>query len=302
MEVNKKNYPRVLVIGPGGVKGLMILGFLSSVEDYGLFEYIDTYCGVSIGAVISLLIIIGYKIRDIIEEFVLTDILKDITITYDIKNYNNNKLLISNESLRRKLSGLILNKMGSIPSLYELYMKTGKSLIATTLNITDDTTEYMSPFTHGKISCIDALMYSMNRPFLYQLMDKNGKIYVDGILANPYPINIFDDNYTEILGVYVKTGNNYNDCCLYKLFNTAMNQRIIDNIKRTTEHCHNIELLITYNNLNIMTMNDIADLLVLGFNSGLIYINKLINNTIIINPKQNYKYNYPEYYILKNNQ
>lgn len=299
MEVNKKNYPRVLVIGPGGVKGLMILGFLSSVEDYGLFEYIDTYCGVSIGAVISLLIIIGYKIRDIIEEFVLTDILKDITSTYDIKNYNNNKRLISNESLRRKLSGLILNKMGSIPSLYELYMKTGKSLITTTLNITDDTTEYMSPFTHGKISCIDALMYSMNRPFLYQLMDKNGKIYVDGILANPYPINIFDDNYTEILGVYVKTGNNYKDCCLYKLFNTAMNQRIIDNVKRTTEHCHNIELLITYNNLNIITMDDIADLLVLGFNSGLIYINKLINNIIIINPKQNYKYNYPEYYILK---
>jgi len=81
-----------------------------------------------------------------------------------------------------------------------------------------------------------------------------------------------------------------------------MNQRITDNVKRTTEHCHNIELLITHDNFKNITMNDIANLLVLGFNSGLIYINKLINNIIIINPKQNYKYNYPEYYILKNKQ
>jgi len=51
--------------------GIINLGFLSPIEDFGLLNYVDTYCGVSIGAIISLLIISGYQIREIINHMYL---------------------------------------------------------------------------------------------------------------------------------------------------------------------------------------------------------------------------------------
>src|SRR5688572_17633724 len=223
--------PRVIVIGPGGIKGLMILGFLSPLEQSGLLNKVDTYCGVSIGAIISLLMIVGYKIREIIGVASKIDIFKDASLL-DVTNMINHKGLMSNEPARQKLIELVLAKLGTIPTLYELYMQTGKSLITTTLNATDELTEYMGPFTHPKTSCIDAVMYSMNIPFIhYQLIDSRGKTYVDGILGNPYPIDYFDNDQENILGIYIKTM--YEDINTglttssygYKLLEATINQR-----------------------------------------------------------------------------
>src|SRR3972149_10640295 len=82
--------PRVIVIGPGGIKGLKILGFLSPIEDSGLLEYLDTYCGVSVGAVISLLIICGYQIREIVGEAAKLDLFKEIG-AFNFKSIIENK-------------------------------------------------------------------------------------------------------------------------------------------------------------------------------------------------------------------
>ena len=72
--------PRVLVLGPGGIKGFAILGCLALLEDNGLFNETDTYCGVSIGALICLLMVAGYEIREIIGKAALLDIFKGMLI------------------------------------------------------------------------------------------------------------------------------------------------------------------------------------------------------------------------------
>lgn len=87
---NTQWYPRSLVIGPGGVKGFMVLGFLSPIEDAGLLKYTDTFCGVSIGATISLLIVAGYEIREIVGEAANLDIFKDID-TLSLQSIIDNK-------------------------------------------------------------------------------------------------------------------------------------------------------------------------------------------------------------------
>ena len=159
-------FPRTLVIGPGGVKGLKVLGFLSPIEDAGILEYVDTYCGVSVGAVISLLIVAGYKIREIVGEAATLDIFKDIE-NLTVQSMVENKGFMSNEPFRKRLSQLILNKFGTIPTLYNLYMLTGKAFIAVTLNATDEECVMMGPFTHPRISCVDATMFSINIPFFF---------------------------------------------------------------------------------------------------------------------------------------
>lgn len=199
-------FPRVLVIGPGGFKGLKALGFLSPIEDFGLLQYTDTYCGVSVGAIISLLIVAGYQIREIVGEAATLDIFKDME-NISVKSIMENKGLLSNEPVKRKLTQLILNKFGTVPTLHSLYLQTGKAFVAVTLNATDEECEIMGPFTHPNVSCVDATMFSMNIPFVFYQLIYRGKTYADGALGNPYPIDYFDDGHTNILGIYMKGAN-----------------------------------------------------------------------------------------------
>lgn len=323
-------FPRVIVIGPGGIKGFNVLGFLSPIEDYGLLKYADTYCGVSVGAIISLLIVSGYSIREIVGEAATLDIFKDIE-NINFQSIFDHKGLISNEPIRKRLSQLILNKFGTIPTLYDLYMKTGRAYIATTLNATDEKCEMMGPFTHANISCVDATMFSMNIPFIFYQLIHQGKTYVDGALCNPYPVDYFDDGNTNILGIYMKTCNESTKIInttptlpgriiqrierapdkplsisdyLQKIIHSLMDHRRNSIIQNASDMCKHICLetdVIDSVGLNITTEVK-ARMLVNGFNSGMNFINQLQNNNYI--PPQiplKLRYEFPPYYIRDEN-
>lgn len=320
-------YPRVVVIGPGGIKGFSVLGFLSPIEDSGLLRYTDTFCGVSIGAIISLLIVAGYEIREIVGEAANLDMFKDID-HISIQSMLDNKGFMTNLPLRRRLTQLIINKFGIIPTLHDLYMMTGKAYHAVTLNATDEKCEIMGPFTHGDISCIDATMVSMNIPFVFYQISLRGKIYVDGALGNPYPIDYFDDGNTDILGIYMKTPNQLihdhqmelksnkstilqrieeNDVdktlsigiYMHKIIESIIEQRRTSIIQHSSSRCKHV--CLESKNIDSMGFNITteakANLLVNGFNVGKDFLNRLRNNTYIgphIYPKL--KYEYPPYY------
>ena len=108
---------------------------------------------------------------------------------FDFNGILEHRGLISNEPVRKRLTELVVDKFGSLPNLYQLYMQTGKALTTVTLNATDKISVYMNPFTHGDVSCVDAVLYSMNIPFLFYQLIYQGKIYVDGAFANPYPVD-----------------------------------------------------------------------------------------------------------------
>lgn len=310
--------PRVLVFGPGGIKGIKMLGFLSPIEDYGLLEYVDTYAGVSVGALISLLIICGYTIREIVGEAVKLDIFKDIS-SIDFATIIERKGFISNEPVRKRLTQLVINKFGNVPSLHGLYMMTGKSFVAVTLNVTNEECVMMNPFDYPDISCVDATMFSMNIPFIfYQLMDR-GKVYADGALVNPYPVDYFDDGNTNVLGIYVKTkGYTHNvansprpsiiqridDTALSlgvyvsKIVNTLIDHRRNDIIQGSSSLCRHVCLEVNIDDIlgYTITTDHKATMLVEGFNEGKRFLNELYtdNNN---KPPPRVQYKYPPYFI-----
>ncbi|HSW76534.1 MAG TPA: patatin-like phospholipase family protein [Candidatus Saccharimonadales bacterium] len=289
--------PRVLVIGPGGVKGLMILGCLSPLEDSGMLNHVDTYCGVSIGAIIALLMIVGYTTKCIISEALSLDIFKDI-FSIDLKSSFQHGGLVSNEPARKKLTDLVLNKCGTVPTLYHLYMKTGKSLITTSLNITDEKTEYLNPFDHPHLSCIDAVLYSMNIPLIYyQLIDARGKTMIDGAFGNPYPVDWFDNGNTNILGIYIKTIYHNR---IHQLLESSLIQRRENNIKNASSYCRHISLecdKIDFTGLS-MTNKDKAQMIISGYKSGKAFL----TNSLIHIQINHDKYQYPEYFMFNHNQ
>jgi len=317
--------PRVLVIGPGGPKGLNALGFLSPLEDSGIFNCCDTYCGVSVGAIISLLIVAGYQMREIVAEAATLDIFKDID-GFTFQSIIENKGLISNEPVRKRLTQLIINKFGKIPSLYNLYLQTGKAYVAVTYNATDKICEIMGPFTHPDESCIDITMFSMNIPFVFYQLIYKGKTYVDGALGNPYPIDYFDDGNTNILGIYMTTsdpkipqvmshrpgtiadridnktsGELSIGTYSARIVHSLMNQIRNGIIQRSSNRCKHICLetksvnAVGYN----LSTEDKARMLVEGFNEGKQFLARLKNNTYVgpnIPPKSTYTY--PPYYMI----
>lgn len=316
-------YPRVLIIGPGGMKGMKALGFLSPVEDSKLLEYVDTYVGVSVGSLITLLMICGYHIREIVGEAVKLDIFKEPT-SFDFGSAIEHRGFISNEPVRKRLTQLIINKFGNVPTLYGLYMMTGKSFSAITLNATDEECVMLNPFDNPDISCVDATMFSMNVPFIFYQLVFRGKTYVDGALANPYPIEYFDDGKTNILGIYMKAAHiNKNvaqnsgviverveenttplsmESYPLKIINALLDHRYYNIIQGASDKCKHVCLEVKMDDLlgyNTTTSASKAALLVEGFNQGKSFISQIMNNNYQspkIPPKINYKY--PPYFMM----
>lgn len=313
-------YPRVLVIGPGGVKGLKVLGFLCPLEDSGILNYIDTYCGVSVGAIISLLIICGYNIRDIIREAIKIDIFKEL-MTFDISSSIENRGFVSSEPIRKILTQLVINKLGQVPTLYGLYMMTGKSFITVTFNASDEIGEIFTPFSRPDVSCIDATMVSISIPFFFYQLIYQGKIYVDGALANPYPIDFFDDGNTNILGIYLKTGDDSEEIVnnsrviikpikntepklplttyYLKIICSLIDHKRSDTIRECSDKCKNVCLKTKATDTigYTMTPETKAMMLVDGFNHGKSFLldieQKIQNKSPRINKE---RYLYPVYY------
>lgn len=299
--------PRVILLGPGGVKGLLILGFLFPLEDSGILDRADVYCGVSVGAMIALLKISGYKVREIVGEAATLDLFKDMS-SLAIPNIISQRGLISNGQIKHRLQQLMISKFGSVPTLHGLYMRTGKVFIATTLNTTDERCEMMGPFTHPNVSCVDATMFSMNIPFLFYQLVYQGKVYVDGALGNPYPIDYFDDGATDILGVYLKSDHSGNanrvetgeprspqilepvappqeaqSVGMYalKMVESVMEQRRNHLIQISSDRCKHVCLRSTTKDTtgHTVSIEEKGDMLVKGFNRGREFLEQLMTNT-----------------------
>jgi predicted acylesterase/phospholipase RssA len=294
--------PDVLVLGPGGVKGLKILGFLSPLEDSGLLSEVRIYGGVSIGAIISLLIIVGYTIREVVGIATNLDIFKEL-IEFDFKGVMPNRGFISSEPVRRKLSQLVVDKLGVVPTLHGLYLQTGRTLVTVTLNATDEESVMMSHTTHATVSCIDAVMFSMNIPFIFYQLVHQGKTYVDGALANPYPVDYFDDGQHNILGVYLRQsrtlaseGQLSVSSYWHKIVSSLMEQRRTNIINHCSDRCRHVCLETNTTDTMGATLSSDAKvaMIVEGYNQGKSLVKQIKAGTYV-DPirREIMKYSYP---------
>lgn len=196
--------PEILVLGPGGIKKFLELGALHILESKGVFEDVTTFVGVSVGAIISLLIVSGYSIAEIIAEAADADIFYDLS-SVSIKDTKEKLGLVSSAPIKRKLVKNVIEKFGYVPTLDQLFRSTGLKLVCVTANLDKEIPEYMSYETEPDISSVDAVMYSMNIPIFFYKLKYKGCVYVDGALGNPYPVDQYDDGNTNILGIYIES-------------------------------------------------------------------------------------------------
>ena len=202
---------KMVVLSGGGTKGLLTLGALQYYYENGSYDMkeVTTYCGTSIGAVISLLLICGYSPLHIFTEIYKTEDFFEIPEKVEVWDVVKNMGILPINSFTNKIKGMVESKFDQVPSLLELRNLTGKTLISVASNVTKMKCEYYSPDTHPDLSCLRAVELSSSLPILFQRIQHEGDYISDGGLMDNFPLSHVDDGVTKILAVAIS--KEYND-------------------------------------------------------------------------------------------
>lgn len=266
--------PETLILGPGGAKGFMILGALKVLKEKELLKNVKRFVGISIGSSIALLMVCGYDILDILyESLEIQNIFTDLSInlTKLIIDTTEKGGLISNEKIKAFLEKMVKKKFGFIPDLKKLYELTELELVSVALNLSQDRTEYISYKNFPDISCVEAVLLSMNIPLVFQQIKYNNDIYVDGALGDPYPAGMFPNS----LGVIIYTRCELKDMLSY--ISSVTGCYINQYTKRCLDKCKTIIIPNDKNYLDDLTSSVKMDMYYHGYNYTKEYLNSCNN-------------------------
>lgn len=180
-----------IVLSGGSSKGILPLGALQYGYDNGLFKSVHTYVGVSVGALIAYLLIIGYTPVEIMVYLCTSNLMENMTY-FNLIAMLNGEGASSWNPIHEILEQMTLQKIGKLLTMNDLKTELGKTLICITHNYTDDHVEYLSPDTYPDLPCLMALRMSANLPLIFSKCVYNDKVYIDGGISNNFPINVVD--------------------------------------------------------------------------------------------------------------
>ena len=275
--------PDVIVLGPGGAKGYLELGLLSSFEDENYLSDINEWTGCSIGSAICLLKISGYTMTEIINDCLNFNIINDIG-DINIDNFKESPGLLTIKSAEKLLNSRLSQRFGVIPTLKQLYLATGIILNIVTFNLDKMRPEYMNKDTEPNLSVVKAVLMSMAIPGIIIPRIYKGYTYVDGAIGDPYPILIHDDGEKKILGVYIdsecgswNSNNNNTLLYLYKCAQASMKVMRDQSIRLASNNCKHIALKTPIIDTTGLSFNaEIKNkMLESGYKTGIHFLNKL---------------------------
>lgn len=107
----------------------------------------------------------------------------------DILNVMHGNGAVSFHIFQEILEKLTIEKIKKFITLTDLYTKFGKELVCCTYNLTLQKPEYISYKTHPDLNCLTALRMSANLPFFFETFVYDDYKYVDGGIADNFPIS-----------------------------------------------------------------------------------------------------------------
>lgn len=191
-----------LVLSGGGLKGITILGSLQYLFDHKIIERdkLKKYIGTSVGAIINVLLIIGYEPKEIIAYIIKTRYLQKIKVA--ALSGVSGKGFLEFDSIKNMIVDLFEKKKKTIPTIKEFCQEFNISFVAVTFNYTDRKEFTISSKNSPDLNLLDALQMTSNVPFVFKPFQYKNDIFFDGFLSNNYPINKLDDTHDFALGIH----------------------------------------------------------------------------------------------------
>lgn len=277
-----------LALSGGAFKSIGLLGVVKYLEEIEIINRFKNYIGTSGGGIILFLILIGYKsneIKNVLKDEI--DYLTDLNFQNIPNMYNDlgiddgNK---NNKLLRKYLySKLNLNSITFI----EFAKKFGYNLILTGSNLTKERVDYFSIDTYPNMDIIEALLITSRVPLIYKPIKFNDDLYLDGALYCNFPVEYFEKNSKDTLGITIMQKNIKNYDNVFNLVNNVMfslmTKLSYDNIEKNKDK---------YNICKIYFDNNSIDDINFSFNNMRMNIDKDMFNNYMNNGYNQFK----EYY------
>ena len=208
-----------LVLSSGGVKGIYILGAIQYLfETYGL-DHITCYYGTSIGAIIGGLLIIGYTPIELLVYICVQKIMACLVSTFHIANILTEKQFLDSKIFTHMLQKIIIDKIGYIPTLENLYEKFKKKLCIVTISKNDLTQPlYVSHESHPNWTLDQVLQMSSAIPFVFRCQCEDVE-YIDGGLLDPFPILHAAHREKQVFGINIYRKLESSENMLWELYN-----------------------------------------------------------------------------------
>lgn len=275
-----KNDKTILILSGGAIKGIAHIGVLKALEIKNMIQHIHTYVGTSVGGMILALYILGYKADELYEivKHLEMNKVKSITFANLLEYYgldNGNKI---EYVLKRLITAKNFNEN---ITLKELYNKTKKTLILTTVCLNDMKAYYLSHETEPDLSLCKAIRMTISIPIYYTPVRHKNNYYVDGGCIDNYPIHIFNENIEQVIGAFLEEPRELIDTidnletCVMSMINCLMQGVNYNSTKGYEKYTISITL-DKVNPINYkITINEKKKMFNVGFNETLKYINKI---------------------------
>lgn len=200
VKVNR-NYKNLVLCG-GGSKCMTFCGAIRFLEEYRILSKLKRIFGTSAGAIIGLMICLGYNANEIEVEMDGLNTQKILgtsggfsysglpRIMYNLWYYNG---INDGSELFNFLKSLFLKKKVDYQiTMKELYNKSQIKLymVATCISTKPESMEVFSYRSSPNTRAIDAAFASACIPFVIQPKSINNRLYVDGGMKNNFPIRL----------------------------------------------------------------------------------------------------------------
>jgi predicted acylesterase/phospholipase RssA len=190
--------PKKLVLSGGGIRGVGLLGGLSFLHSQNYLSDVKEFYGTSIGGIISVLLIVGYSPFEIFHEAYTTQLAIKRKVGYmQLSSLVQAYGLYDSIDFLQPIYNLIVKKVGSMPTLRELFEKYNKELYITTYNTTKQTPVYLSRHSHPDLGVDIALKMTSSIPLLFAMCTHEDQSYIDGGIADNYPLDFAMSNHDE---------------------------------------------------------------------------------------------------------
>lgn len=205
-----------LVCAGGGIKGFYYLGVIKALEEKNIINKLEKLCGVSVGAIIVVLIALNYSYKELYE--ILINYNFDDILEKDIFNMFNNYSIYGNSKKKKIIKILIKYKMNKENvSLRELCEYSKKKIYIIATNVETGNEKIFNIDDDGDVDIIDIVCASSALPILFPVIRINDNKYIDGGFSKNYPLDIFKNDLENTIGI------NIEGICINKNINTMYN-------------------------------------------------------------------------------
>ncbi len=191
------NYYEAIVLSRPGESGLIpYVGALWAIEQAGILSGINGIACPSTTSFVSVLLISGFKINEIIE--ILISLPELLLSPIPFKNLVNMGEPI--DELKRKIMEILSRAYTVFPTLKQFQEKS-KIIVGVGFNLQRQKVEYLHAETHPNMSIIDFICISLSTPGIYKPYKIGEEYWIDGSIIDPFPIQSLEVQSGRILGI-----------------------------------------------------------------------------------------------------